>query len=171
MNKRLNRFNSSSLLVVICFVSAGKTMVVVRSMEVTQKKTNMAFKQLDGVIRTTDANGKRVNMSRKCTDIDKQMPDYLGVSKGILEHVVFCHQEDASWPLQEGSVLKKRFDEIFESHRYTKAVEVFAKLKKEYASKVKDIKAELASYKSHKHAATGFKDEIEKCNEQLEEGE
>jgi len=39
----------------------------------------------------------------------------------VLESVIFCHQEDSSWPLQEGAVLKKRFDDIFDSARYTKA--------------------------------------------------
>jgi DNA repair protein RAD50 len=139
-------------------------------MEVQQKKTNMSFKQLDGVIRTTDENGNRVNLSHKCTDLDKQMPSYLGVSKAILEHVVFCHQEDASWPLQEGAVLKKRFDDIFDSTRYTKALDVFSKLKKEYASKVKDIKADMTGYAAHLAAARGFRDQIEGYNEQLEDG-
>ena len=49
-----------------------------------------------------------------------QMPELLGVSKAILESVIFCHQEESSWPLQEGSVLKKKFDDIFDSARYTK---------------------------------------------------
>jgi hypothetical protein len=40
--------------------------------------------------------------------MDKLMPTLLGVSKPVLEHVVFCHQEDSNWPLQEGAVLKKR---------------------------------------------------------------
>lgn len=45
---------------------AGHTMVVVRSMEVQQKKTTLSFKQLDGVIRTA-AGGQKKSMSHKCT--------------------------------------------------------------------------------------------------------
>jgi DNA repair protein RAD50 len=45
---------------------AGQTMVVVRSMEVQQKKTSLSFKQLDGVIRTA-ASGQKKSMSHKCT--------------------------------------------------------------------------------------------------------
>jgi len=101
---------------------AGKTMVVVRSMEVTQKKASMTFKQLDGVIKTTNADGEKVAMSHKCGELDRQIPELIGVNKSILEHVVFCHQEESSWPLQEGAVLKKRFDEIFDSARYAKAL-------------------------------------------------
>lgn len=103
---------------------AGTSMVVIRSMEVTQKKTNMTFKQLDGVIRTVDAEtGERVSLSHKCGELDKQIPELLGVSKAILDYVLFVHQEDSSWPLQEASFLKKRFDDIFDSTRYAKALD------------------------------------------------
>jgi DNA repair protein RAD50 len=85
-------------------------MVVARSMEVSQKKTSASFKALDGTIRTVNREtGERVTLSHKCTELDNSIPTYLGVSKPILEHVMFCHQEDSSWPLQEGAVLKKRF--------------------------------------------------------------
>ena len=50
------------------------------------------------------------------------MPNYLGVSKAILESVIFCHQEESLWPLSEPSKLKGRFDEIFEALKYTKAI-------------------------------------------------
>lgn len=88
----------------------GSSMVVARSMEVSQKKTSASFKALDGTIRTVNREtGERVTLSHKCTELDNSIPTYLGVSKPILEHVMFCHQEDSSWPLQEGAVLKKRF--------------------------------------------------------------
>mmetsp|Transcript_31649 Transcript_31649/g.76800 ORF Transcript_31649/g.76800 Transcript_31649/m.76800 type:complete len:1417 (+) Transcript_31649:548-4798(+) len=148
---------------------ADKTMVVVRSMEVAQKKTNATFKQLDGVLRATDGNGQRQNMSHKCTELDRQIPVLLGVSKPILEHVIFCHQEESSWPLQEGAALKKRFDEIFDSQRYTKALDVFAKLKKDYQSRAKDLKAEVAEYRSHRHAAHGYRKDLRHQNEKMEE--
>lgn len=129
----------------------GSSMVVARSMEVTQKKTAASFKALDGTIRTVDREtGERVTMSHKCSELDKSIPIYLGVSKPILEHVVFCHQEDSSWPLQEGAVLKKRFDDIFDSTRYAKALEAIKAEKKNYASQAKDLKAELEGLNSHK---------------------
>ena len=74
-----------------------------------------------------------------------QIPLRLGVSKAILENVVFCHQEDASWPLQEGAVVKKKFDDIFESARYTKALDTIKKTKQEYASTVKASHSVTAS--------------------------
>lgn len=40
--------------------------------------------------------------------------------QAILEHVVFVHQDDSTWPLGEPSTLKKRFDDIFAATKYTK---------------------------------------------------
>ena len=45
------------------------------------------------------------------------MPHLLGVSKSVLDNVIFCHQEDSYWPLAEASTLKKKFDDIFEATR------------------------------------------------------
>lgn len=143
-------------------------MVTIRSMEVQQKKTTMTFKQLDGVLRCQAEDGSRQSLTHKCTELDKQIPTYLGVSKAVLEHVIFCHQEEANWPLQEGAALKKRFDDIFDSTRYTKALKVFAEQKKHYNNKVKDIKVDLAGLKANQHAAKGFRAELSKYNEQME---
>lgn len=45
--------------------------------------------------------------------------------QAILENVIFVHQEDSNWPLSEGQVLKKRFDDIFASSKYTKVLLLF----------------------------------------------
>lgn len=76
-----------------------------------------------------------------------KIPLRLGVSKAILENVVFCHQEDSSWPLQEGAVVKKKFDDIFESARYTKALDTIKKTKQEYAATVKVGVRDLSKHK------------------------
>ena len=80
-----------------------------------------------------------------------QMINHLGVSKAILTHVIFCHQEDSTWsvllllhlahcvcvyyttcrPLSEGKALKLKFDEIFASTRYSKALDAIHKLQRE----------------------------------------
>jgi len=43
------------------------------------------------------------------------VPAQLGVSKAILQNVIFCHQEESNWPLSEPAALKKKFDDIFEA--------------------------------------------------------
>lgn len=60
-----------------------------------------------------------------------------GVSKAILNSVIFCHQEDSSWPLDEGKKVKERFDEIFEADRYSDCFERLKKIRKEYTQNLK----------------------------------
>ena len=113
-------------------------MVVVRSMQLTQRKTTATFKQMDGVIRANDASGERTSYTHKCGELDKTVPMLIGVSKAVLESVIFCHQEESSWPLQEGAVLKKKFDDIFESARYSKALDELRKRRLEKNAQVND---------------------------------
>ncbi|CAM9695145.1 unnamed protein product [Ascophyllum nodosum] len=143
----------------------GRMSVVIRSFQLTQKKVTLQFKALDGVIRTKDDKGASVSITHKCTELDKHIPLRLGVSKAILENVVFCHQEDASWPLQEGAVVKKKFDDIFESARYTKALDTIKKTKQEYAAVVKDLKIDLAGLQERLRAAETLRDELEESQE------
>lgn len=114
--------------------------VVVRSFQLTRKRTKMEFKALDGVVKMNDKNGEKVSLTHKCSELDKHVPDLLGVSRAIMENVVFCHQEESNWPLQEGALLKKKFDDIFESTRYSKALDAIAKSKKEFTMKHKVIR-------------------------------
>jgi DNA repair protein RAD50 len=54
--------------------------------------------------------------------MDEEVPLLLGVSKAILENVIFCHQEESNWPLSEPAALKKKFDDIFEATKSVTAV-------------------------------------------------
>jgi len=47
-----------------------------------------------------------------------EIPLLLGVSKAVLENVIFCHQEDSYWPLAGAAALKKKFDAIFEATKW-----------------------------------------------------
>jgi DNA repair protein RAD50 len=51
---------------------------------------------------------------------------------------------ESCWPLQDSSVLKKKFDDIFDSARYTKALDAIKQSKKEYKGKSNDLKVEVA---------------------------
>ncbi|KAI6005381.1 hypothetical protein EDC04DRAFT_2784241 [Pisolithus marmoratus] len=121
----------------------GTRMLVVRNLSVTAKKTGLTMKTLESILALADSNvekgGKRGAISTKCAEIDTEIPHLLGVSKSVLENVIFCHQEDSYWPLAEPSILKKKFDDIFEATRYTKALEInTTKRKREYEQLVKN---------------------------------
>ena len=147
----------------------GQDAVVVRSLQVLRRKTKLEYKALEGVIRMKSESGETVSLSHKCSELDKHIPDLLGVSGAVLENVVFCHQEESSWPLAECAVLKKKFDDIFESTRYAKALEVIAKSKKDYAAKVKDLKCDVVELSTLLSTHTDDLRRKEACIERKEE--
>ncbi|KAM1350456.1 hypothetical protein COP2_004578 [Malus domestica] len=61
-----------------------------------------------------------------------EIPALMGVSRAILENVIFMHQDEANWPLQDPSALRKKFDDIFSATRYTKALEISDRLFRQY---------------------------------------
>ena len=60
-------------------------------------------------------------------------------------------------------MLKKCFDDIFDSTRNAKALKAIKAEKKNYTLIAKDLKAKLEGLKSHKFVATGFCEELEIC--------
>ena len=89
----------------------------------------------------------------KCTDINLQMFHNLGVSKPILNYVIFCHQEDANWPLDEGSKVKDKFDEIFASAKYKDALKKIKEVRANHMQQEKIEKKELEYLSSEKKEA------------------
>ncbi|PSC68536.1 DNA repair RAD50 [Micractinium conductrix] len=142
--------------------SARQPVVVIRSFQLTQKKSTMQFKALDNVLQTISRDtGQKEALSYRCADIDRIVPQLMGVSKAVLENVIFVHQEESNWPLDEGQVLKKKFDDIFAATKYTKALEVLRKLYTEKASEVKLMKANLEVTKTKKDQAQRLRQEVE----------
>lgn len=142
-------------------------MIATRSMQLTVKKTTRTFKTLEGQLLAIN-DEKRVSMSTRCTDLDAQMPLYIGVSRAILENVIFCHQEESLWPLSEPSVLKKKFDEIFESQKFTKALDNIKSLRKEYAATIKIEQNSTEFYKQDKDRARAIEDRAVKISEDID---
>lgn len=81
----------------------GDEIVVVKSMQATQKATKCEFKRLESVLSRQKPGQEATTVSGKCLDVDVEMSVAMGVSKAILNNVIFCHQEDSAWPLDEGN--------------------------------------------------------------------
>ena len=107
----------------------GVKFVTTRSLQLLVKKAARQQKTLEGTLLMHN-NAERTVISSRVAELDHMMPGYLGVSKAILENVIFCHQDESLWPLGEPSMLKKKFDEIFEAQKYTRAVENIKILRK-----------------------------------------
>ncbi|XP_049873545.1 DNA repair protein RAD50 [Pectinophora gossypiella] len=121
-----------------------KQLEVSRTMKVTalaKKKTK--FQTLDSFLSMIDERGNTKDISSRCADLDFIMNEELGVSKAILNSVIFCHQEDSSWPLDEGKKVKERFDEIFDADKYSDCFDRLRKLRKDYIQNLKLLELEV----------------------------
>lgn len=143
-----------------------KEICAIRSFQLTNKrvaggKIKPTFKALESVLRTQKDDGTKASLSHRCADMDTEVPNLMGVSKAILENVIFCHQEDSSWPLAESVQVKKRFDDIFGSTRYTMALQNIKTLQREWTKKTKEYEHEAEMTKCHLDQANKMKSQVE----------
>ncbi|EGC41331.1 DNA repair protein RAD50 [Histoplasma capsulatum var. duboisii H88] len=136
---------------------SGARMVATRSLQLTVKKTTRQQKTLEGQLLMVK-DGERTSISSRVAELDQIMPQYLGVSKAILDSVIFCHQDESLWPMSEPSVLKKKFDEIFEALKYTKAIDNIKALRKKQNE-------ELSKFKIMEQHAKENKDKADRVDE------
>ncbi|KDP39329.1 hypothetical protein JCGZ_01086 [Jatropha curcas] len=149
--------------------AAGKDVVCIRSFQLTQKASKMEYKAIESVLQTINPHtGEKVCLSYRCADMDREIPALMGVSKAILENVIFVHQDEANWPLQDPSTLKKKFDDIFSATRYTKALEVIKKLHKDQAQEIKTYKLKLENLQTLKDSAYKLRENIVQDEERTE---
>uniref|UniRef100_A0A8C1C4J7 RAD50 homolog, double strand break repair protein n=1 Tax=Cyprinus carpio carpio TaxID=630221 RepID=A0A8C1C4J7_CYPCA len=141
----------------------GNPMEVRRSMQSTQKGKKNEFKTLDGVI----TRGGKERLITKCAEMDHEMISALGVSKAVINHVIFCHQEESNWPLSEGKALKQKFDEIFSVTRYTNVLDALRKLRIKQTSIVKTCHMELKYLKQNKEKAQEIRELLSTKEAQL----
>eukprot|EP00898_Chlorokybus_atmophyticus_P003192 jgi/Chlat1/3874/Chrsp26S04017 len=140
---------------------SGKPVVCVRSFQLTQKASKMEYKAIESILQTYNELNEKTALSYRCADLDRQVGMLMGVPKAILENVIFVHQDEANWPLAEAAVLKKKFDDIFSSTRYTKALEAIKKLKSEHTHDVKEFKLKLQNLQTLKDQAEKYRTSIE----------
>lgn len=91
--------------------------------------------------------------SKRLSDTDEQVCQLLGVSPAILDSVIFCHQDDSLWPMSEPGALKKKFDEIFEAQKYTKAIEQLKVVRKKQGEQLRSLQMQLLQEENNKNAA------------------
>jgi DNA repair protein RAD50 len=71
-----------------------KLTFVGRNFKLTQQKSKKQFQALDGTLKMRDPKTDQdVVQNHRCSDLDKLVPELLGVSSAIVDHVLFCHQE------------------------------------------------------------------------------
>lgn len=127
----------------------GARLVVTRSLQLTVKKTTRSQKTLEGSLLMIK-DGERTTISSRVAELDQIMPQYLGVSEAILDSVIFCHQDESLWPMSEPAALKKKFDEIFEALKYTKAIDNIKVVRKNQGVELTKHKMMEEQYKIEK---------------------
>ncbi|CDO92786.1 unnamed protein product [Kluyveromyces dobzhanskii CBS 2104] len=153
----------------LAFTNAkGVNMIVTRNIQLLAKKNANTFKTLEGQLVAIN-RGERTTLSTRATELDQQIPLYLGVPKAILDYVIFCHQEDSLWPLSEPSILKKRFDEIFQAMKFTKALDNLKTIKKDISIDIKLLKQSVEHLKTDKDRSNATKINISKLENKIQE--
>ena len=80
----------------------------------------------------------------------------MGVSQAVLQNVIFCHQEESNWIFGDPKTLKDKFDAIFASTRYSKALDHIKLTLKSLKEEIKDYEKDEAGQKVHKQHAHEF---------------
>ncbi|GLV43469.1 rad50 [Carabus blaptoides fortunei] len=146
----------------------GESVTVTKLVCVSQKASKLEFKRLDSSISRGTNNGTG-HLSGKCADIDNEMCLVLGVSKPVLNNVIFCHQEDSNWPLDESKKLKEKFDDIFDATKYNKCLETINKYVKKNIEKQKILKIEVSNLSDIKKYVEQKRDSLREKETKLDQ--
>lgn len=132
----------------------GKLMQVIRSFQATRTNQRVTFTTLDNTIAFQDTTtGEVISSTYRASDVDRVVPEMLGVSPAVLAHVIFCHQEDCNWPLGPPKDVKRIFDDIFAATRYVLALDRLRDNSKEFRRQLKEHEASLMALREHREQA------------------
>ncbi|KAG5899847.1 hypothetical protein JTB14_012318 [Gonioctena quinquepunctata] len=143
----------------------GNMITVNRVISVTAKAGGgLTFKKVNFSVRRRDKDDPNnvQDISGRCIDIDSYCSTSLNVSKSILNNVLFCHQENSAWPLDEPKKLKEKFDEIFDAVKYNKCVENMRKYIRDKQTNLKVLDEKLGNKKRISEDVTK---QLNRCNE------
>ncbi|KAH6692583.1 AAA domain-containing protein [Plectosphaerella plurivora] len=149
--------------------TTGIKYIVSRSLQLTVTKANKrTTKTLDCTLQHSNS-GEKSSITSRVADMDTLVPQCLGVSTAILEYVIFCHQDESLWPMSEPASLKKKFDEIFEAMRYTKAITNLKQLRKKHGDDLGKLKLAETHEKAINEKANEAKDRMSELEASIEE--
>lgn len=127
----------------------GELLVCVRTIQASVRKSKAEQKTLECTL-LKEIDETEFLITSKIADIDKLIPEYLGISHSILDNVIFCHQDESVWPVGDPTAMKKKLDDIFSSTKYNKALLGLKASKKEITSDLKLKTQQLSFYLKEK---------------------
>ncbi|GME76957.1 unnamed protein product [Ambrosiozyma monospora] len=165
----LHSSNETKAQVKLAFQNVKKVnMILSKSLMATKniRTKTISFKSKENQLMTIRGVEKET-ISSKVADMESEIPKLLGVSKAILNYVIFCHQDDSLWPISDSSTLKKKFDEIFDSVKFIKILENIKQITKELNVEIKLINNNVVHLKNDRHRAHKKMSSIEDINNQI----
>ncbi|MES1921465.1 DNA repair protein rad50, variant 4 [Bonamia ostreae] len=145
----------------------GKPVTIIRSFQVSQKAKTRRYQQIDATIRSINEEGERVTATHKCLEIDNIAARIMKVSKAILSNVIFCHQEESLWPMGDSKSLKLKFDDIFSSTKYTKALQKIKTVRKNLKTKTAFLEKDLLLAKNNLQSYKKYKNDLENLTKEI----
>lgn len=145
-------------------VSATRKYSIVRDRNTTNKVT---FKSGDSVLHIKPFIGEETTVSLKASDMDNSMPLLMGLSKALIDSVVFCHQDENNWVLDDLAKVKARFDDLLETSRYTKALGALSKAKKEQDDAIKLCTTQLQAAKAQMMQMADLRNQVTSNTEEI----
>ncbi|XP_072391936.1 DNA repair protein RAD50 [Diabrotica undecimpunctata] len=163
---KMSNKNSTKGNIKIKFSDAEGNIITVNKVAQVQmnNKGELTFKKLTPSIRKRpkDDLSNVQDISGRCADVDSFCCTSINVSKSIFNNVLFCHQENSLWPLDEPKKLKEKFDEIFDAVRYNKCIDHIRKQIKDQQGTIRMCEKELELRKEKK-------EEVDKKRAKLED--
>lgn len=114
-------------------------------MKSSEKNGKSKFETIDNSIVLEKEGRMPEDLSYRGVDVNTQMCLAMGVSQAVINNVLFCHQEESSWPLDTDKKLKEKFDAIFGTTEYNKAIDKLIKYRKGYMeqAKIKEVETKV----------------------------
>lgn len=140
-----------------------------RNLQLVVRNGGRSQKTLEGslLLRDKSQSGRSV-ISTRVMDMDKLVPEKLGVSSAVLDAVMFCHQDESMWPMSEPAALKKKFDEIFEAQKYIKVIENLKVLRKKKGEELRELRILETQDKATKERADKVLKIIQELSQQIQ---
>ena len=150
--------------------SNGNPVVLVKSFLLTVKGTTSTFKAADQTVKKMDPEtGETESYSCKVQDVERLVPTLMGASQAVLDSVVFVHQDEMNWPLDDPATVKKKFDAIFNLSGYTKAVDAMKKVRLQNNHEIEKHKLKCGHLKTILDRSNVLKAEIAADEEAIDE--
>ncbi|UKK02286.2 DNA repair protein Rad50 [Theileria orientalis] len=150
-NSKLKKCSEVKSSIKMTFSSHNnETIAASRSYSISNDKYDpkkLTFKATDSTLDITSPDGNLRTLSLKSTQMDTTVPSYMGMSRALLDNVIFCHQDENNWPLEDVSKIKARFDDLLETAGFTKALQSLSKARKEQETYILSLNSKLEVHK------------------------